>query len=70
MSAKIIILVRISTTRQEIETQRKELVELAVSDKWNKEDIIVIEQVFADNRRLDITETVMKHKRFYRKRYD
>ena len=29
-----------------------------------------IEQVFADNRRLDITDTVMKHKRFDRKRYD
>ena len=53
MSAKIIILVRISTTRQEIETQRKELVELAVSDKYNKEDIIVIEGVGASAIKLN-----------------
>ena len=53
MSAKIIILVRISTTRQEIETQKKELIELAVSDKYNKEDIIVIEGVGASAIKLN-----------------
>lgn len=53
MSAKIIILVRISTTRQEIEAQKKELIELAVSDNYNKEDIIVIEGVGASAIKLN-----------------
>ena len=43
----IILLVRISTTRQEIETQRKELEELAVSDGHDKQDLKIIEGVGA-----------------------
>ena len=53
MSAKIIILVRISTTKQEILTQKKELIELATSDGWEKEDLIVIEGVGASAIKLN-----------------
>lgn len=53
MSAKIIILVRISTVKQEILTQKKELVCLAASDGWEEDDMIVIEGVGASAIKLN-----------------
>lgn len=45
--AKAILLVRVSTTKQEIDTQKKELIEYALSDGYKKDDIIIIEGVGA-----------------------
>lgn len=38
-----ILLVRISTTTQEIESQKKELIDYAIADGYEREDLIVIE---------------------------
>lgn len=51
--AKVIILVRTSTTKQEVETQKKELLEYAKSDCYSKDDIIIIEGVGASAIKLN-----------------
>ena len=51
--AKAILLVRISTTRQEITTQTKELVDYAIADGYNKSDLIIIEGVGASAIKLN-----------------
>ncbi len=43
--AKVILLVRTSTVRQEIESQKNELIQLAKSDNWTEEEMIIIEGV-------------------------
>ena len=48
--AKAIILVRVSTVRQEIDAQRRELEQLAIADGWKSDDLIVIEGVGASER--------------------
>lgn len=59
--AQIILLIRVSTTRQEIETQRKELIELATSDGWKNEDLIFVEGVGA---------SAIKFNKLYEKQLD
>lgn len=51
--AKAILLVRVSTTKQEITTQTKELVDYAISDGYNKSDLIIIEGVGASAIKLN-----------------
>lgn len=51
--AKAILLVRVSTTKQEITTQTKELVDYALSDGYNKSDLIIIEGVGASAIKLN-----------------
>lgn len=51
--AKAILLVRVSTTKQEITTQTKELVDYAISDGYNKADLIIIEGVGASAIKLN-----------------
>ena len=51
--AKAILLVRVSTTRQEIETQTRELVDYAIADGYNKSDLIIIEGVGASAIKLN-----------------
>lgn len=51
--AKAILLVRVSTVRQEILTQKKELVEYALADGYKKSDIIIIEGVGASAIKLN-----------------
>ena len=51
--AKAILLVRVSTTKQEIDTQKKELVEYAIADGYNKNDLIIIEGVGASAIKLN-----------------
>ena len=51
--AKAILLVRVSTTKQEIATQTKELVDYAISDGYNKSDLIIIEGVGASAIKLN-----------------
>lgn len=51
--AKAILLVRTSTTKQEITSQTKELVEYAIADGYNKSDLIVIEGVGASAIKLN-----------------
>ena len=51
--AKAILLVRTSTVRQEIDTQRKELVQLALADGYRQEDLIIIEGVGASAIKLN-----------------
>lgn len=43
--AKVILLIRTSTVRQEIESQKNELIQLAKSDNWTEEEMIIIEGV-------------------------
>ena len=50
---KAIILVRVSTVRQEIDAQRRELEQLAIADGWRSEDLIVIEGVGASAIKLN-----------------
>ena len=45
--AKAILLVRVSTTKQEIDTQKKELIEYAMADGYNNHDLVIIEGVGA-----------------------
>lgn len=51
--AKAILLVRVSTTKQEIATQTKELVDYALADGYNKSDLIIIEGVGASAIKLN-----------------
>lgn len=51
--AKAILLVRISTTRQEITTQTKELVDYAIADGYKQSDLIIIEGVGASAIKLN-----------------
>lgn len=51
--AKAIILVRVSTVRQEIDAQRRELEQLATADGWKSDDLIVIEGVGASAIKLN-----------------
>lgn len=51
--AKAILLVRVSTTKQEITTQTKELVDYAITDGYNKSDLIIIEGVGASAIKLN-----------------
>lgn len=51
--AKAILLVRVSTTKQEIDTQKKELIEYAMADGYNKNDLIIIEGVGASAIKLN-----------------
>ena len=51
--AKVILLLRISTTRQEIETQKNELVQLAKSDGYKENELIIIEGVGASAIKLN-----------------
>lgn len=51
--AKVILLVRVSTDRQEIETQKNELVQLASSDGYDEGDMIIIEGVGASAIKLN-----------------
>lgn len=51
--AKAILLVRVSTTRQEIETQTQELVDYAIADGWKQKDLIIIEGVGASAIKLN-----------------
>ena len=59
--AQIILLIRTSTTRQEIEAQKNELIQLATSDGWKNEDLIVIEGVGA---------SAIKFNKIYEKQLD
>ena len=45
--AHIILLVRVSTVRQQVEIQKKELKQLAIADGWMEQDIIIVEGVGA-----------------------
>ena len=51
--AKAILLVRVSTVKQEILTQTKELVEYALADGYKKSDMIIIEGVGASAIKLN-----------------
>lgn len=51
--AKAILLVRVSTTKQEIDTQKKELIEYAMADGYNKNDLIIIEGIGASAIKLN-----------------
>jgi len=51
--AKCIILLRVSTDRQEIESQRKDLVNLAKADGYSKDEMIFIEGVGASAIKLN-----------------
>lgn len=51
--AKIILLVRISTVRQEIEAQKNELKQLALADGWTEKDMIIVEGVGASAIKLN-----------------
>ena len=51
--AKAILLVRVSTTKQEIETQKKELIQLATQDKFSEKNLIIIEGVGASAIKLN-----------------
>lgn len=51
--AKAILLVRVSTTKQEIETQTRELVEYAKADGFKEKDLIIIEGVGASAIKLN-----------------
>ena len=46
-------MVRVSTVRQEIDAQRRELEQLAIADGWRSEDLIVIEGVGASAIKLN-----------------
>ena len=46
-------MVRVSTVRQEIDAQRRELEQLATADGWRSEDLIVIEGVGASAIKLN-----------------
>lgn len=50
---KVILLVRVSTVRQEIETQKKELVEYAKADRFSEEDMVIIQGVGASAVKLN-----------------
>lgn len=50
---KAILLVRVSTTKQEIATQTKELVDYAIADGYDKSDLIIIEGVGASAIKLN-----------------
>ena len=51
--AKVILLVRVSTFKQEIEAQKRELQELAIADGWKQRDLIIIEGVGASAIKLN-----------------
>ena len=51
--AKGIILTRTSTTRQEIESQKQELIDYAIADGYKKNDLIIIEGVGASATKLN-----------------
>ncbi len=51
--AKVILLVRVSTIKQEIEAQKRELQELAIADGWKQRDLIIIEGVGASAIKLN-----------------
>lgn len=51
--AKVILLVRVSTFKQEIETQTQELVDYAIADGWKQRDLIIIEGVGASAIKLN-----------------
>lgn len=51
--AKAILLVRVSTTRQEIDTQKKDLIEYAMADGYKKNELIIIEGVGASAIKLN-----------------
>lgn len=51
--AKAILLVRVSTTKQEITTQTQELVDYAIADGYTKNDLIIIEGVGASAIKLN-----------------
>ena len=51
--AKVILLIRTSTVRQEIESQKNELIQLAKSDNWTEEEMIIIEGVGASAIKLN-----------------
>lgn len=58
---KCILLVRVSTIKQEVETQKKELKKLALSDGYTEEDILIIEGVGSSAIKLNsIYEQQMK----------
>lgn len=50
---RAIILVRVSTDRQEFENQRNELIQMAVADGFSKENLIIIEGEGASARKVD-----------------
>lgn len=51
--ARAILLVRVSTVKQEIEAQKRELQELAIADGWKQRDLIIIEGVGASAIKLN-----------------
>lgn len=51
--AKVILLVRVSTIKQEIEAQKRELIELALADGYNEDDMVIIEGVGASAIKLN-----------------
>lgn len=44
MSKKCIALLRVSTTSQDLEAQRDKVIEAAIADKYEKEEIAIIEK--------------------------
>ena len=51
--AKVILMVRVSTFKQEIEALKRELQELAIADGWKQRDLIIIEGVGASAIKLN-----------------
>lgn len=53
MKKKVIALIRTSTTAQEVESQRKEVMEAIIADGYNEADIIVVGQAGASAIKVD-----------------
>ena len=51
--AKAILLTRTSTIKQEIESQKQELIDYAIADGYKKKDLIIIEGVGASAIKLN-----------------